>query len=113
MCEYLRYVGAIWRVPLVLHLLLTIFISSILCCIGKSMMKLVCMFDKFHLMFNFKLEVSLDIFKIKNECQLTPTFSSKTSPQCLMLGSTCYFNFTLLIDVVFFSSSKVTLNVKF
>jgi hypothetical protein len=93
MCEHLRYVGVIWCVSLVLHLLLIIFTSSKLCCISKSMMKSVCMFDKSHMTFNFKLEVSRDVFKTKNECQLTHAFSSKASPQCLMLGSTCHFNF--------------------
>ena len=41
----------------------------------------VSMFDKFHLMFNFKSKVSRDVFKNKNECQLTSTFYSKMSPQ--------------------------------
>ena len=39
----------------------------------------VCMFDKFHLTFNFKSKVSRDLFKNKNECQLTYTFNSKMS----------------------------------
>ena len=52
----------------------------------------VCMFDKFHLMFNFKSKVSHDIFKNKNECHLTSTSSSKMLPQCHMPSSTCHFN---------------------
>ena len=39
------------------------------------------MFDKFHLTFNFKSKVSRDVFRNKNECQLTSTFYSKLSPQ--------------------------------
>ena len=42
-------------------------------------MLVVCMFDKFHLTFNFKSKVSCD----KNECQLTSTFLLK-----------CHFNVT-------------------
>ena len=53
----------------------------------------VCMFDKFHLKFNFKSKVSRDIFINKNEYQLTSTFSSKMSPQCHMPSSTCHFDF--------------------
>ena len=34
----------------------------------------VCMFDKFHLTFNFKSKVSRDVFKNKNECQSISTF---------------------------------------
>ena len=41
----------------------------------------VCMFDNFHLTFNFKSKVSRDVFKNKNACQLTYTFYSKMSPQ--------------------------------
>ena len=41
----------------------------------------VCMFDKFHLTFNFKFKVSHDVFKNKNECQLTFTFYPKMSSQ--------------------------------
>ena len=52
----------------------------------------VCMFDKFHVTFNFKSKVSHDVFKNKNECQLTSIFSSKMSPQCHMPCSTCHFN---------------------
>ena len=39
------------------------------------------MFDKFHVTFNLKSKVSRDVFKNKNECQLTSTFYSKMSPQ--------------------------------
>ena len=53
----------------------------------------VCMFDKLHLMFNFKSKISHDTFKNKNGCQLTSTFSSKMSPRCHMPSSTCHFNF--------------------
>ena len=49
------------------------------------------MFDKFHLMFNFKSKVSRDDFKNKNECQLTSTFYSKMSPQFWL---TLYFRTT-------------------
>lgn len=48
---HLRYVGVIWFVSLVLHLLLTIFMSSKLCCITKFMMKPMCMFEKNYLTF--------------------------------------------------------------
>ena len=41
----------------------------------------VCMFDKFHLPFNFKSKVSRDISKNKIECRLTSAFYSKISPQ--------------------------------
>ena len=54
---------------------------------------IVFMFDKFHLMFNCKSKVSSDIFKNKNKCQLTSTFSSRTPPQCHMPSSACHFNF--------------------
>ena len=53
----------------------------------------MCMFDKFHLMFNFKSKVSCDDFKNENECQSTSTFSSKMSLQCHMPSSMCYFKF--------------------
>ena len=40
------------------------------------------MFDKFHFdVLNFKIKVSYDVFKNKNECQLMYTFSSEMSPQ--------------------------------
>ena len=54
---------------------------------------IVCMFDKFHLSFNFKSKVSRDVFKNKNECQLTSIFASQMSPQCHMPSGTCRFNF--------------------
>jgi hypothetical protein len=38
---------------------------------------LVCMFDKFHLMLNFKFKVSHDVSKNKNECQLPSNFYFK------------------------------------
>ena len=47
----------------------------------------VCMFDKFHLTVNFKSKVSRDVFKNKNECQLTSTFPSKRILQCHMPSS--------------------------
>jgi hypothetical protein len=54
----------------------------------------VCMFDKFHLTFNFISKVSRDVFKNKNECQSTSTFSSKISLQCHMPSSSmCHFKF--------------------
>ena len=33
----------------------------------------MCMFDKFHLTFNFESKVSRDVFKNENECQATST----------------------------------------
>ena len=54
-------------------------------------MEPVCMFDKFHLTFNFKSKVSRDVFKNKNECQSTSTFSFKISLQCHMSSSMCHF----------------------
>ena len=52
----------------------------------------VCMFDIFHVTFNFKSKVSCDVFK-KNECQSTSTFSSKILLQCHMLSNMCHFIF--------------------
>jgi hypothetical protein len=46
-------------------------------------LRLVCMFDKFHVTCNPKSKVSRDVFKNKIECQLTSTFYSKMSPQYL------------------------------
>ena len=52
------------------------------------------MFDKFHLTFNFKSKVSsVKVSNIINECQSTPTFSSKMSPQCHMPSNTRHFHF--------------------
>ena len=69
----------------------------------------VCMFDKFHLTFDIKSKVSRDIFKNKNECQLTSTFSSKMSPQCHMPNNTCHFNFQSINRcVVYFFTSHTT-----
>ena len=48
--------------------------------IGRSY-RPMCIFDKFYLTFNFKSRVSHDVFKNKNECQLTCTLYSKLSPQ--------------------------------
>jgi len=59
---------------------------------GESRRDQMYMFDKFHLMFNLKPKVSHDVFKNKNECQLTSTFPSKISPQCHMLSSACHLN---------------------
>ena len=59
----------------------------------------VCMFDRFHLTFNFKSKVSRDVFKNENECQLTSTFSSKLSPQCHMPSNyTRHFKIWMSID---------------
>ena len=44
------------------------------------------MFDKFYLTFNYKSKVSRDVFRNKNECQLTSTFIPK-----------CHLNFGLHI----------------
>ena len=41
----------------------------------------VCMFNKFHLTFKFKSKVPCDVFKNKNECQLTHNFFFKLSSQ--------------------------------
>ena len=53
------------------------------------------MFDKFHLTFNFESKVSHDVFKNKNECQLTFTFNSKLSPQFWL---TQYFRKTNILN---------------
>ena len=53
------------------------------------------MFDKFHLTFNFKSKVSHDVFKNKNECQLTSTVYSKMSPQFWL---TQYFRKTNILN---------------
>ena len=45
----------------------------------------VCMFDKSHLMCNFKSKVSRDFFKNKNECRLTYTFYSTMSSHDFLL----------------------------
>ena len=50
----------------------------------------LCMVDKFHLTFNFQSKVSRDVFKNKNGCQLTSTYSSKMSPQGHVPSSTTY-----------------------
>ena len=51
----------------------------------------ICMFDKFHLTSNFKSKVPSDVFKNKNECQSTSTFSFNMSLQCHMPSSMCHF----------------------
>ena len=51
------------------------------------------MFDKSHLTFSFKSKVSRDVFKNKNECQLTPTFSFELPIQCHMPSDMCHFKF--------------------
>ena len=56
-------------------------------------LKPVCMFDKFHLTFNFKSKVSRDVFKNEIECQSSSTFSSKMPLQCQMPSSMCHFKF--------------------
>ena len=53
------------------------------------------MFDKFHLTFNSKSEVSRDVFQNKNKCQLTYTFNSKMSPQFWV---TQYFRKTNILN---------------
>ena len=69
---------------------------NILCSWGvSSKYGIVCVFDKFHLTFNFRFKVSRDVFKNNNECQLTSKFSSKISPQCHMPSNTCHFNFKI------------------
>ena len=56
---------------------------------------LVCMFDKFHLMFNFKSKVSRDVLSNKKwmSIDIYIFFISKMPSQCHMLASTCHFNF--------------------
>ena len=51
------------------------------------------MFDKFQSTFNFKSNVSCEVFEKKNKCQLTSTISFKMSPQYHMPSSMCHFNF--------------------
>jgi hypothetical protein len=68
----------------------------------------MCMFDIFHLTFNFKSKVARDVFKNKNECQLTSTFSSKMSPQCHMPSNTCGF---LLHKSHYMSKSKLCMSI--
>jgi len=63
-------------------------------------------FDKFHLTFNFESRVSLDIFKNKNECQLTSKLSSNKSPQCHIHSSMCHFNFQSANSLVIFFLHK-------
>ena len=57
--------------------------SKVRDCTCNKKMEPMCMFDKFHVTFNLKTKVSRDVFKNKNECQLTSTFYSKMSPQFL------------------------------
>ena len=64
------------------------------------------MLDKFHLTFNFKSKVSRDVFKNKNECQLTSTFSSKYHLNATRLVVRVI---SLMCDFI----SEVTLHVKF
>ena len=73
----------------------------------------MCMFDKFHLTFNFKSKLSRDVFINTNECQLTPSF---------FFFLICHFNVTCLVVCVisicevsidaWFFSLQVTLHVK-
>ena len=48
------------------------------------------MFDNFHLTFSFKSKVSRGVFKNKNECQSTSTFSSRMLLQRHMSSSMCH-----------------------
>jgi len=69
----------------------------------------MCMFDKFHLTFNFKSKVSHDVLKNKNECQLTSTFLPKMWPQCHMPSGVCRFNWkSLNWHVILFFTSHTT-----
>jgi hypothetical protein len=63
----------------------------------------MCMFDKSHLTFNFKSKVSRDVFKNKNECQLTSTFPLLK----------CHLNVTCLVVCVVSSTCKVSINLWF
>jgi hypothetical protein len=72
------------------------------------------MFDKLHLTFNFKSEVSRDVFKNNNECQLTRTIffflKCRRNVTCLIV---CAISIgKVSIDVWFFFPSQVTLHVK-
>ena len=58
-------------------------------------MRAMFMFAKFHLTFNSKSKVSCDVFKNKNECQLTYTFNSQMSPQFWV---TQYFRKTNILN---------------
>ena len=69
----------------------------------------MCMFVKLYLTFNFKSKVSHDVFKNKNECQLTSIFSSTISLQCYMLVVCVITIFKVSIDVWFlFLTSHTT-----
>jgi hypothetical protein len=72
----------------------------------------MCIFETFHLTFNFKSKVSRGIFKNENECQLTSTFSSKMSPQCHKRNNMCQFNLSSVNWCVVFFPSQVTPHVK-
>ena len=67
----------------------------------------MCMFDKFHLTFNFKSKASRDSFKNKNEHQLTYTSNSKMSPQFWV---TQYFRKTNILNnqITIFICNKKT-----
>ena len=57
-----------------------------------DLFKAVYMFDNFHMKFNFKSKVSLDVLKNAIKYEMTSTFSSKMLPQRHMLSSICRFN---------------------
>ena len=64
-------------------------------------------FDKFHLTFNLKPKVLRDVFRNKNECQLTSIFYSKRSPQFWL---TRYFRKTNILNdqyaILIFNQTK-------
>jgi len=69
----------------------------------------MCMFDKFHLTFNFKSKVSRDVFKKENECQLISTFLFKKchlKVTCLVVYVILVFK--LSVDMFFFFTCHTT-----
>ena len=63
----------------------------------------MCVFDKFHLSSNFKSRVSRDVFKNKNEYQLTSTFSFK-----------CHLNvICLIVRVISFCEASIDVSFFF
>jgi hypothetical protein len=73
--------------------------------------KTLCMFDEFHLTFNFKSKVSHDVFKNKNGCQLTSTFLLKghLNVTCLVV---CVISISKVSIDMWIFCSQVTLHVK-
>ena len=100
------------RTPLrMLVWLIVKFTVHIVCLSIALLLQCVCL-TNFIWTFNFESKVSHDIFRNKNECQLSSTFHSKMSPQCHMPSSTCHSNFYRVNwCVVFFFTSDTACQI--